>query len=84
MKCSALIIGELKLKLIFMSEEVEKINLCRLKMDETFNSRGRNACMILARSSNIDEIVGTCECQVISLSAVCVFPSASLSQCVGT
>lgn len=37
MKCSALIIGELKLKLIFMSVEVEKINLCSLKMDETFN-----------------------------------------------
>ena len=88
-----------------MSVEVEKINLCSLKMDETFNLWGRNVCIILARSCNIDEIVGSHECQVISLyftvcvyvcvcvracvrvcvrACVCVFPSASLSQCVGT
>lgn len=76
-----------------MSEEVEKINLCRLKMDETFNSRGRDVCIALTHSCNIDEIVGARKCQVISLSTLprvslsvrlCVFPSASLSQCVGT
>lgn len=56
-----------------MSVEVEKINLCSLKMDETFNLWGRNVCIILARSCNIDEIVGSHECQVISLYfTVCV------------
>lgn len=39
----ALIIRELKLKLIFMSVEVEEINLWRLKIEETFNLWGRNA-----------------------------------------
>lgn len=56
-----------KLKLIFMSFEVEKIHLGRLKMDETLNLWGRDVCIILARSCNMDEIVGSHECQVISL-----------------
>lgn len=39
MKCcsAALIIGELKLKLIVASQEGEQINLRVLKMDETLN-----------------------------------------------
>lgn len=72
-----------------MSEEAEKINLCRLKMDETFNWRGRDVCMALSHPGNIEEIVGAGKCRVISLSTLlserlCAFPSASLSRCVGT
>lgn len=90
-KASALIIGDLKLKLIFMSVEVEKINLCSLKMDETFNLWRRNVCIISviwtrslavvnARSSHsLLKRVRVC----VRL-CVCVFPSASLSQRVGT
>lgn len=54
-----------------MSVEVEKINLCRLKIDETFNLCGKNVRIILVRSCNMDKIVGNCKCQV-SLSTLCM------------
>lgn len=81
-RSSALIMGELKLKLISMSVEVEKINLCRLKIDETFNLCGKNVCIILARSCNMDKIVGNCKCQVsLSTWSVCVFVCIFISVC---
>lgn len=87
MKCwsSALITGELQLKLIFMSEEEGGgINLRVLKMDEALNLCGRMERRCLRA---VDGIAGAGERQVISPSPLlCVDApsSASPSQCVGT